>query len=91
MGYLFHYINNLDKYVGEKYRFKEHTLEELTKVADSFYKKESKSVKIKYWYHYAMIKAIEKYGYDNIPEDVVKVINDLHDLKCTFEEVADKI
>ena len=42
--------------------------------------------KKKIWYHVAMIKAIEKYGYDNIPEEVAKQINDIHDFKITYDE-----
>lgn len=45
-----------------------------------------KTDKLNFWYHIGMIDAIAKYGYENIPENVVNLINDLHDLKITYAE-----
>ncbi len=87
-GYEFHYMNNQIP-VGEKYTFQEPKIEMLSEWADRLLECEylpKKGKKI--WYHVAMIKAIEKYGYDDIPDSIVKEINDIHDFKITYDEFS---
>lgn len=88
-GYLFHFINETTDYVGQKYEFAEPTIEELLVYANGILNSKvyDKTKPYKWQYHVAMVKAIEKYGYDNIPESVVNQINDIHDEKmplCEF-------
>lgn len=90
-GYLHHYINETDEFLGEKVTLNEPSLEVLNKIADSFYTKASKNVAIKYWYHYLMVKAITRYGYDNIPENIVSIINDLHDMKNPYNAYEEQL
>lgn len=89
-GYLFHFYNNTKDYLGEKFHFEEPTIEQLLQIANGminsgFY---NPNIPAKFWYHIAMVKAIEKYGYDNIPESAVQAINDLHDLKVAYADVT---
>lgn len=84
-SYLFHYLNESDNYIGEKFNFKEQDFEQIKALAQ-YVKNHYNSGKI--MYHVAMIDAIDKYGYDNIPESAVQAINDLHDLKKSYSEVT---
>ena len=88
-GYLFHYLNASTDYLGEKYTFQEPTVEHLKELAQRVIAHNKHNSKLKYWYHVAMIKAIDKYGYDEIPEQIEQAINDLHDFKTTFAEVEE--
>lgn len=81
--YIHHYVNASN---GEKL-LKEAPLETLVSIANGMIDgRYDKTKPAKFWYHVAMVKAIEKYGYDNIPTTVVDQINDLHDLKIGYSE-----
>ena len=81
--YLHHYINaKLDEPM-----LQEAPLETLVSIANGMLNGHyDKTKPAKFWYHVAMVKAIEKYGYDNIPQSVADQINDLHDLKMPYSQ-----
>ena len=85
-SYLFHYLNKSNDYLGEKFEFEEADLTQLTKLASHTKKIADALINKKIMYHVAMIDAINEYGYDDIPEEVVQRINDLHDLKINYNE-----
>ena len=86
--FIWHYIHH---YINEKLdepMLQEAPLETLVAIANGMIKSQfyNKTKPAKFWYHVAMVKAIEKYGYDEIPESVAEQINDLHDLKISYSE-----
>lgn len=87
-GYLHHYLNETDNFVGTKVTFKEPTTQQLLDMANGILNSKcyKKDVLCKWYYHVAMVKAIEKYGYHDIPQNVVDQINDIHDLKMTLSQ-----
>lgn len=91
-SYLFHYINHQGKYIGEQILFKECDLNILIGMANNIINNKiyNKDFLFKNYYHVAMIKSIEKYGYENIPNNIVKMINDIHDLKITYKDFMSK-
>ena len=86
--YLNHYFNSENNYVGEKITFPEPTIEELLLIANGILNSDSykKDVPAKWTYHVAMVKAIERYGYNDIPASVVAQINALHDETMSLSE-----
>lgn len=87
-GYVFHFLNESSDYIGEKIQWNEPTVELLNAMADGIINSKNYYLekKYKFFYHLAMVKAINKYGYDDIPEKVIKQINDIHDLKMSYNE-----
>lgn len=81
-SYLFHYINRANGTT-----LTEAPLETLVAIANGIINSSrDKKTILKSWYHVAMVKAIEKYGYDDIPETIAQQINDLHDLKMPYSQ-----
>ena len=81
--YLWHYVKHSEDYIGEKVEIGEPDLNYLSDLLKR--KHVSPNELIKRYYHYAMAEAIIKYGYDDIPEEVINYINDIHDLKIPYE------
>lgn len=83
--YLLHYLNITDKFVGEKCKFEEPTIDDLQKSV-RIYKPLMKKYHGKLDYKVALTEAIIEYGYDDIPQKIIDLINDLHDFKITYEQ-----
>lgn len=83
--YIFHYINNAEHY-GEDITFNEYDIKDLKKVRDTIIKRYKNQTKQKVYYYCAMIDAIDKYGYDDIPERVAKQISKIHDLELDYKD-----
>ena len=90
-SYLFHYLNNSDNYVGEKCHFVEVDIKKMVEYANNFSSTHNKNELMKRWHRIAIIYAIDKYGYDNIPSQITGLISDLHDFKITYADYLEKI
>lgn len=87
--YLHIILNKSEPLDGEKIHFAEPSIEKLQEIVSSI-ERCNHNAKLKYFYHCAMVKAIAKYGYDNIPEEVANLISDLHDYKITYKQFEDQ-